>query len=85
MALSVCRIAVLRDYLVGDGRAANDRWDRNEEGYMLPDARQYGRLRDAIERKNQHEIKAVLVLLREQEIKEGFTRRSRETGQNKPS
>jgi hypothetical protein len=42
-------------------------------------------LRDAIERKNQHEIKAVLVLLREQEIKEGFTRRSRETGQNKPS
>lgn len=82
VALSFFRVTVLLDYLIGDGRATQHRW--GDEGYKLSNVdehyKQRDRLRDAIERKNKYEIRAVLVLLRDQEIEEGFTKESRPTG-----
>ncbi|NOX55393.1 MAG: hypothetical protein GXP27_13335, partial [Planctomycetes bacterium] len=64
------------------GRAALNRW--GDCGYEFSDknqnAFQRNRLRDAVDRRSIPEIKHVLMLLRDAEVKEGYTKRDRPTG-----
>jgi len=76
------RISNLHEYLIGDGRSVLSRQD--EIGYKFPDLNehqlQYGRMRDAVDRKSVPEIKNVISRLQELEKAQGHTRQTRPNG-----
>lgn len=76
------RIANLREYLIGDGKSVLHRWGNH--GYKLDDQhenqKQEKRLRDAIDRKSIPGIKDIILLLRDNEINQGYTKLDRPTG-----
>ncbi len=65
VAVAYFRISALREYLIGEGRVALSRW--GEKGYEFPDKKegkqQRERMRDAVDRRNEPEIKNVLYRL----------------------
>jgi hypothetical protein len=71
------RITRLEEYLVGDGKAVSNRL--GEKGYILTEMYEK-RLKDAIERKNIYEIKAILAMLSNIERDEGHTKTARPRG-----
>lgn len=73
------RDSQLKEFLVGEGKAALTRIQRKEKGYVLNDF-YINRLSDSIDRKNVHEIGKVLEILKNKEIEEGFTKEERPTG-----
>ena len=66
----------LKEFLVGDGMSVLYRW--GQKGYIIDNKeendKQKNRLRDAVYRKNIHEIKAVIEIFRDIEEKEGIKR-----------
>jgi hypothetical protein len=72
------RIIRLQEYLIGDGKAAINRWQTL--GFRLSE-KQKKRLIDAVDRKNIYEIKDVLRKLSDKEKREGLTKIDRPTGQ----
>jgi len=81
-AFSFFRIANLREYLIGDGKSVLNRW--GEKGYCLQDPKenkkQQKRLLDAIDRRNILEIKNVILQLRNNEIRAGYSKNDRPHG-----
>jgi len=71
------RLRDIQNLLIGEGQTAYDR--RENPGYCLNNTYTQ-RLRDAINRKNIHEIDEVLRILRDQEYDEGYTKKDRPTG-----
>lgn len=71
------RLVILQDYLVGDGKSILNRLGNT--GVTLDDMQQK-RLKDAVDRKNIYEIKAIIKLLSDNEKEEGFTKQQRPTG-----
>lgn len=74
------RFSKIIDFLVGDGQAALDRINRNEDGYRNLSPMHKGRLQDALSRRNFYEIEKILELLSDKEKQMGLTLKERPTG-----
>jgi len=67
-------------YLIGSGYAIYERIKAKETGYNTIDEKQKNRLRDALFRESLNEIEAVLLILKDNEVKEGYSREDRPLG-----